>query len=73
MQAYAYICIIKSLRDPQPTEMGERFRFGRRIQNDGESLASESEESESERYLFDPHKKLIQSNNEKQLGSGDPY
>ena len=30
-------------------------------------------ESESERYLFDPHKKLIQSNNEKQLGSGDPY
>ena len=23
-------------------------------------------ESESERYLFDPHKKLIQSNNEKQ-------
>ena len=32
-----------------------------------------SEESESERYLFDPHKKLIQSNNEKQLGSGDPY
>ena len=29
--------------------------------------------SESERYLFDPHKKLIQSNNEKQLGSGDPY
>ena len=30
-------------------------------------------ESESERYLFDPHKKVIQSNNEKQLGSGDPY
>ena len=30
-------------------------------------------ESESERYLFDPHKKLIQSNNVKQLGSGDPY
>ena len=30
-------------------------------------------ESESERYLFDPHKKLIHSNNEKQLGSGDPY
>ena len=30
-------------------------------------------ESESERYLFDPHKKLIESNNEKQLGSGDPY
>ena len=30
-------------------------------------------ESESERYLFDPYKKLIQSNNEKQLGSGDPY
>ena len=35
-------------------------------------VLSESE-SESERYLFDPHKKLIQSNNEKQLGSGDPY
>ena len=26
--------------DPQPTEMGERFRCGRRIQNDGESVAS---------------------------------
>ena len=37
-----------------------------------EEVISESE-SESERYLFDPHKKLIQSNNEKQLGSGDPY
>ena len=36
------------------------------------ALTNESE-SESERYLFDPHKKLIQSNNEKQLGSGDPY
>ena len=35
-------------------------------------FVSESE-SESERYLFDPHKTLIQSNNEKQLGSGDPY
>ena len=29
-------------------------------------------ESESERYLFDPHKKFIQSNNEKHLGSGTP-
>ena len=29
--------------------------------------------SESERYLFDPHKKFIHSNNEKHLGSGDPY
>ena len=29
-------------------------------------------ESESERYLFDPHKKLIQSNNEKQLDQGTP-
>ena len=26
--------------DPQPTEMGERFRFGRRIQNEGESVES---------------------------------
>ena len=26
--------------DPQPTEMGERFRFGRRLQNEGESIAS---------------------------------
>ena len=26
--------------DSQPTEMGERFRFGRRIQNGGESVAS---------------------------------
>ena len=34
---------------------------------------NDESESESERYLFDPHKKLIQSNNEKQLGSGDPY
>ena len=41
---------------------------------DGElRVEAEESESESERYLFDPHKKLIQSNNEKQLGSGDPY
>ena len=26
--------------DPQPTEMGERFRFGRHLQNEGESIAS---------------------------------
>ena len=37
------------------------------------SDAQDNQKSESERYLFDPHKKLIQSNNEKQLGSGDPY
>ena len=37
-----------------------------------EARESSESESESERYLFDPHKKLIQSNNEKQLGSGDP-
>ena len=29
--------------------------------------------SESEKYLLDPHKKFIQSNNEKYLGAGDPY
>ena len=36
-------------------------------------MLSEESESESERYLFDPHKKFIQSNNEKHLGSEDPY
>ena len=29
-------------------------------------------ESESERYLFDPHTKLIQSNNENNLDQGTP-
>ena len=37
------------------------------------TYTSEESESESERYLFDPHKKFIQSNNEQHLGSGDPY
>ena len=35
--------LVKTLEDhldPQPTEIGERFRFGRRIQNDDESVAS---------------------------------
>ena len=26
--------------DPQPTEMGEPFRFGRRLHNDGERIAA---------------------------------
>ena len=29
--------------------------------------ASENQKSESERYLFNPHKKFIQSNNEKSI------
>ena len=33
--------LVKTLGDHlDPTEIGERFRFGRRIQNDGESVAS---------------------------------
>ena len=43
-----------------------------RVMKTSENVVQKSE-SESERYLFDPHKKFIQSNNEKHLGSGDPY
>ena len=47
-------------------------KLAQQIKSDSKSFYAEPE-SESERYLFDPHKKLIQSNNEKQLGAGDPY
>ena len=38
----------------------------------GKCTKSESESSESEMYLFDPHKKCIQSNNEKISDQGTP-
>ena len=38
------------------------------MRNEGREGWREELESESERYLFDPHKKFIQSNNEKHLG-----
>ena len=37
------------------------------------SACTQNQNQKDRPYLFDPHKKFIQSNNEKHLGSGDPY
>ena len=51
--------------------MGE-MGFPKRIVFLIEALYSESSESESEMFLFDPYQKYIQSNNETILDQGTP-